>query len=196
MPVRVQNRCQNGSQIDALCRNPQKWDLNTIYYTFAWFHPLEMSHRKIHFGGQFRFHIQSPFWVLKSDRKAPRREKRSKKGPKTAPSWGVTKSGKGSYKRLKGSFLHLPVVWCDCGLQFYSFYLFSDLRNEHILLKIWLVSAIYCSLCSSAPDVKQKKREFLPVSHGYGLLLRCPRNRSQCFTSGCKPQFSAGGPFL
>ena len=138
-----------------------------------------------------------PSESAKIPQESPQTRKEIEKGSKNGSLLRCQNRGKGVDKRLKGSFLHLPVVRCAFGLQFYSFYLFSDLRNEHILLKICLVSATYGSLCTSAPDVKKKKtREFLPVSHGYGLLLRCPRNGSQCFTSGCKPQFSAGGPFL
>ena len=138
--------------------------------------------------------------VLKSDRKAPRREKRSKKGPKTGPSRGGKILPRGGTNASRGHFFTLrwSDVLSDCNFTHFTSFLTSKMNTFRSKSDLFLRSLmIYCSLCTSAPDVKKKKtREFLPVSHVYGLILRCPRNGSQCFTSGCKPQVSAGSPFL
>ena len=137
--------------------------------------------------------------VLKSDRKAPRREKRSKRGPKKVSFRGGKMVPRGWTNASRGHFFTLrwSDVLSDCNFTHFTSFLNSNMNTFRSKSYLFLRSLmIYCSQCTSAPDVKKKTREFLPVSHGYGLILRCPRNGSQCFTSGCKPQFSAGGPFL
>ena len=109
---------------------------------------------EVNFGSTSRVLFES----AKIRQESPQTRKEIEKGSKNGSLLRWQKSAKGWYKRLKGSFLHPPVVRCAFGLQFYSFYLFSDLRNEHILLNICLVSATYCSLCTSAPDVKKNAR--------------------------------------
>ena len=107
-------------------------------------------------------HPESFLRVLKCSRKASRQEKKSKKGPKTDPSWPAKSVARGWTNASRGHFFTFR--WSDVlsGCNFTHFYLFSDLRNAHMLLKICLVSAIYCSLCTSAPDVKTKKNARVP----------------------------------
>ena len=139
--------------------------------------------------------------MLKSSRKAPRQEKRSKKGPKTGPSRGGKMVARGWTNVSWGHFFTLrwSDVLSDCNSTHFTSFLTSKMNTFSSKSDLFLRSImIYCSLCTSSPDVKNKKktREFLSVSHGYGLILRCPRNGFQCFTSSCKPQVSAGGHFL
>ena len=81
-------------------------------------------------------------------------EKESKKGSllrgKKVPR-GWTNASRGHFFTFRWSD-----VLSDCN--FTNFYLFYDLRNEHILFKTCFVSATCCSLCTSAPDVKQSAR--------------------------------------
>ena len=129
------------------------------------------------------------FESAKIRQESPQTRKEIEKGSKNGslPRWQNRGKGveRGWTNVSRGHFVTLR--WSD---------VLSECNFTHVISFLRSIM-IYRSLCTSAPDVKQKKtREFLPVSHGYGLILRCPRNGSQCFTSGCKPQFSAGGPFL
>ena len=58
------------------------------------------------------------------------------KGSENGSLLAWQKRAKGVDKRLEGSFVDLPVIWCAFGVQFCSFYLFSDIENDDIWLKI------------------------------------------------------------
>ena len=100
--------------------------------------------------------------VLKSDRKAPRREKRSKQGPKTGPSRGGKMVPRGWTNASRSHFFTLrwSDVLSDCNFTHFTSFLTSKMTTFISKSYLFLRSLmIHCSLCTSAPDVKKKKRE-------------------------------------
>ena len=156
----------------------------------------KLDEKRFIFGANFGSTSRVLSESAKIPQESPQTRKEVEKGSKNGSLLRWQKTGKGWYKCLKGSFLHLPVVRCAFGLQFFTnFTSFQTSEMNTFGSKSDLFLRPVVAYVHRLRTFK-KTREFLPVSHGYGLLLRCPRNGSQCFTSGCKPQFSAGGPFL
>ena len=143
--------------ISGPCKGPNsvsKWLQNRCYFSecsemrfehyllyFRMISPSENGTKKASFSEPISVpHPESFLRVLKSHRKAPRREKRSKKAPKTGPSGGGKKVPRGGTNASRGHFFTFrwSDVLSDCNFTHFTSFLTSKTKTYGIKSDLFL----------------------------------------------------------